>query len=348
MRYAQTDMIKYRSIPLLICLGLLAILVTACSVHDPQYEAALEWKRGLFQRLQSNLSQPITARVQKMPPDLLKATQDYDSSIGITNTDRYAARPATADELALIQSYIDLLPRIHQTVFAKKLLAVYLIDGFSGAGLSDWVVDREGHTYYYLILNSSLFIESLDDWLTYKDSSLFDTAVASPTIRVRTQTNYQALMYGLLHEGAHIVDYELGITPYVDPHHRRLSERNLAASKFTDGVWMQRSQPMARYDFKHRRDLNIYGIFPQRGLIPRTELPAMFSQLTKTPFVSFYSGTSWNEDLADYVTYHHIENKLSGEITVELLGEGNVIDRYAPVKMPPAKQREESVRAFYD
>lgn len=331
-----------------IFFGLLAVLASACSPADPAKDAALAWKRGLFQRMQGNLSVPIAARVQQMPGDLLKATQDEDRSIGIANAGRYSARTATAEELALINSYIELLPRAHRLVFSTKLLAVYIVDGFSGAGMSEWVVDRGGHMYYYLILNSSLFTVSLDDWLTYKDDSPFDKSAAAPTIRVQTQTDYKALMYGLLHEGAHMVDYERGITPYLDQQHRQLSGRTRESSEFTNGVWEKLSQPVARYDFKHRRDLNIYGIYSARALIPRSELPGMFAQLKQTPFVSFYSGTSWNEDLADYLTYYHIERKLGGTVVVELRQAENVIDRHLPAKTPLAKRREKFVQTFYD
>lgn len=335
-----------RTVFLLMCV--LALFVTACSPRAPQSETDSKWKQVLSERLLGNLSVPLAARVQKMPGDLLKITQENDRSLGIANPERYAARMPSADELTLLKTYLVLLPQAHQEVFSKKLLAVYLVDGFAGAGMSDWVVDREGRIYYYLILNSALFTTSIDDWFSYKENSAFDNSSASPIIRIKTQTDYKALMYALLHEGAHIVDYELGVTPYVDQQHRRLSGRTGERSGFTDGVWMQQSQPDARFDFKHRGDLNTYGIFPKRGLIPRNELAGMFSQLSQTPFVSFYSGTSWNEDLADYVTYRHLERKLGGAVTVELLRAGSVIDRYLPLRTAWAKQREKSVRVFDD
>jgi len=337
----------YRAVSSIICFSLLAVLLTACISRDSQYEEAFAWKLRLFQRLQGNLSKPVAARLQKMPAELLKATQDHEKSIGITSAVRYAARTPSADDLALFQSYIDLLPHAHQTVFAKKLLAVYLIDGFSGAGLANWAVDQEGHTYYYIILNSSLFTVSLDDWLSYKNDSLFDNSAASPTIRVRTQTDYKALMYGLLHEGAHLVDIEFRATPYFDHHHRRLIGRPQKISDFTERVWLNWLQPAPQYDFMHRGELNPYGSFPKKGTIPRSELSEMFSQLMKAPFVSFYSGSSWNEDLADYVSFYHIEKKLGGAITMELLSSGNVIDSYAPIKSPWLS-REKYIQAFYD
>jgi hypothetical protein len=338
----------HRAVLSFICFSLLAILLTACNSRDSRYEEAYAWKLRLFQRLQDNLSQPVAARLQKMPANLLKATQDHEKSIGITSAVRYAARTPTADDMALFQSYLDLLPPAHRAVFEKKLLAVYLIDGFSGAGLANWVVDQKGQTYYYIILNSSLFRVPLDDWLSYKNDSQFDKSEqASPTIRVRTQTDYKALIYGLLHEGAHIVDIESGATPYFDHHHRRLIGSTQKASEFTDRVWMNWLEPAPQCDFAHRTELNPYGSFPRKGSIPRAKLPEMFSQLMKTPFVSFYSGSSWNEDLADYVSFYHIEKKLGGTITMELLDSGNVIDRYAPIKSPWLN-REKYIQSFYD
>ncbi len=325
-----------------------SLLLVACDSNDSQYEKALLWKLKLFHRLESNLSIPVAARLQEMPPDLLKETQNDEKSVGIYNAVLYASRRPTADEMALFKQYVDLLPPAIQKVFTKKLLAVYLIDDFAGGGLANWVIDRRGHTYYYIILNSSLFTESLDDWLTYKNDSQFDQSITSPTIRIQTQTDYKALLYGLLHEGTHIVDIEFGITPFFDPHHRRLTGRNEVISSFTNRVWRQWLQPNSQYDFSHRNDLNPYGSFPEKGHISRSELPQMFLQLTQTPFVSFYSGKSWIEDLAEYVAFNHIEKKLGGSITVELIDSGKVIKSYEPIKMSLVKQREKYIQNFYN
>jgi hypothetical protein len=332
----------------LVLFGVPMLAGSACSQLNSQEKIALDWRRGVVQRFHDNLSRPFSERVQQMPADVLKVAQDYDQSLGIANTDRYIAKLPTADELTLLKSYFDLLPSAHQDVFSRKLLAVYLIDGFAGAGLTEWLVDQDGRSYYYMILNRALLTQTLDDWITYKENSQFDQSVTSPTIRVQTNTHYKALMYGLLHEGAHVVDYELGIAPYFDPLHRKIMRRDREETEFTQGIWLHRTKPVFQYDFKHREEMNLYGIFTKMGLIPRSELPAMFSQLKQTPFVSFYGGTSWNEDLADYLTYQYIENKLGGAVTVELLQNGKIIDHYEPVKTPQAKQREKAVRVFYE
>jgi hypothetical protein len=324
------------------------LMLSACSQFNFQGKAALDWKQSLFQRLQSNLSEPVSSRIQIMPPDMLKALRDDDQSIHLGHLDKYTARMATAEELGLINSYIARLPNTYQAIFKKKLLAIYFIDGLPGAGLTDWVIDRDGRTYYYLAFNSEILNVSLNDWLTYKDNAYFDKSVTSPSIRVQTKTTYKALMYGLLHEGAHIVDYELGVTPYRDPLYRRLDVNNRVTSAFTEGVWLQSTQPASPYEFKHREDLNVYGEFTNKSLLPRYELTEMFSQLTQTPFVTFYSGTSWNEDFADFMTYQLIEKRLGGAVSVELVDQGKSIDHYEPVKTPQAQRRKKLVEEFLD
>lgn len=333
---------------IIACLGLFPGLLISHISLASQDDISLLEKRTVFERLKGNLTSPLINRIQKIPDDFLITIQDNDRSIGIENSENYVAREISDEQLNLFNTYIDLLPKAHQSAFWSKLLAVYFIDNFSGAGMTEWVVGHDGSTYYYLILNSSLLDVTMDDWLSYKDDSQFDQSASSPTVQVKTQTKFKALMYGLLHEGAHIVDYELGVTPYVDPQHRRFKGRTQGGSDFTDSIWISGTQPVKRFDLKHRKEINTYGIFPKRGLISRKELPDMFASLAKSPFVSFYSSTSWNEDLADFITYFHIEKHLGGVVSVELHGTGELLDMYAPLHTSFTSQREKSVRMFYE
>ena len=120
-----------------VSIGLLTTLPAACSTGSSPNKAAIESRIERFQKLKANLSLPVADRVKQMPVDLMEATQAFDKSIGIVNVGLYQARAATSDELTLIKSYIALLPPAHQAVFTEKLLAIYLIDNFQGAGLTD-------------------------------------------------------------------------------------------------------------------------------------------------------------------------------------------------------------------
>jgi hypothetical protein len=92
----------------------------------------------------------------------------------------------------------------------------------------------------------------------------------------------------------------------------------------------------------------VYGEFTDKSLLPRYELTEMFSQLIQTPFVTFYSGTSWNEDFADFMTYQLIEKRLGGAVSVELVSQEKIVNHYEPVKTSQAELREKAVRALFE
>ncbi|HEX5056570.1 MAG TPA: hypothetical protein VFX02_08740 [Gammaproteobacteria bacterium] len=306
-------------------------------------DSALQEKLGLFQRFEANLAKPLPERVQTIPDDFLKLLIDYDKSSGIKNTD-YKAHTLSTEESAIFGEYLQLLPARHQTTFSNKLMVVYFVENFSGAGLTDWLIDKNNNFYYYTILNSALLTESLDDWLTYRENSFF-TAGSPFSIKLRTGTDFKALLYGLLHEGGHIVDIEYRVTPYMDPVHRKLLKQESAVSDFTRGVWEGQKKPAPRYGFGNQDKLNAYGIF-NREPVPATEMESMLLQLNKTPFVSFYAGTAWYEDFADLIAYKHLQKNLDGFIRLEFYKDGKLVKRFRPVGRKQSAERKRIVREF--
>lgn len=333
----------FRLLLFVVCLLFTASPGYAASEGDDKLFKA---KLDAFRYFESNLALPLPARVQTMPEESLQSIIAFDRSIGIANTD-YRSQVVTPADIALFAEYVGMLPKRYQAVLSNKLMAVHFVDNFSGAGLTDWYVDQRGEIYYYMIVNSALLTESLDDWLTYRENSFFTQAPASYRLKVRTGTEYKALLYGLLHEGGHIVDYEDNINPYLDPVHKKKINAS-ETSDFTGGVWQSQKTPADEYDFKNRDRLNVYGIFSDKPPISAEELPGMFSQLARTPFVSFYGGTAWHEDFADLVTYCHIEKKLGGEVVVELIRDDKVVDRILPVKRGLKGKRKDIVEKLYN
>ena len=345
--------IRLKPLRVLILLLVMALLTVSCqSVPEAPYQdelsGSLGWKRAAFNRMKNNRNEPLVGRVQPMPADLFNALKDSDYEIGITSSRHYTTRAATEQELTLFQSYVALLPSAHQKIMKQKLLAVYLVNDFAGAGYSDWVIDPSGNIFYYLIINTAVFERSIDEWLTFRDGSLFDDSVPELSLKVLTGIDYKALLYALLHEGAHLVDYELGVTPFVDDLHRKVLHKKVESTAFTQGVWLSQGQPVEPYDFKLRKNMNIYGIYPERGKIAEFESVAMLEQLSSTPFVSFYAGSSWNEHLSDVLTYHHIEQFLGGKVMMELTSQGQLVQRYTPMSSPQIEPLKETLRVFYE
>ena len=131
---------------------ILASSVMFCSVINPgpvlagsdQENLALQWKNSTFNKLSGNLSKPLTERVSKVPDDMLRDFIESDLSIGITTARAYTTRSAEQAELELIRRYTELLPPLYGKLFSEKLVAIFLIDNFAGAGLLSWLVDDDG------------------------------------------------------------------------------------------------------------------------------------------------------------------------------------------------------------
>lgn len=330
-----------------LLLSLCFLYVVACKNNnaDPA-ESLLEFKRSQYQRWQSNMQLPLLSRLQPIPGEELKSIAAYDESIGIRETNYKAYFPAPEDK-ALFAEYFNFLPQRYRETLEKRLLMIYFIDGFAGAGLTDWVVDEKGQFYYFMILNSNLLEMPLDEWLSYRENAYFDLEAESFSVSIDTNTNYKALIYGLLHESSHIIDYEYHITPYLDELHKSVKKLGASSTGFTANVWFKQKTPVLVYDFVGREKLNPYGIFSSKALLPSTELGFMLSELEKTPFVSFYSGVAWYEDFADYVTYHYIEKHLGGSIRVDLLNKGEVIKTYFPAQKKISSSRSKVLSDFF-
>ena len=316
--------------------GLLLLLALAgCTTlsHDPSALKTLEWKQAAWQSLQGNLKIPLSRRMLALPDHLLVDVIDAERELGIESAGSYRTRPPDFSESAEFQSYLALLPGSYIELMRNKLLGIFLVENFAGAGLSDWVLDEQGNTFYYMILNPDLFRHSIDQWMSYREDSIFEPRKGPDDhhIRVTTWVDHSAMLYALLHEGAHLIDYEHGITPVVEELFSRVNDRRPIESPFADKIWTSQSQPLPIYDFAGRDQLNAYAIFPQRGRIPRREVPRLFEDLRLTPFVSFYAATSWNEHLADYVMYWHIEHHLLGRVSLQLWRGDTLIDQYQPL-----------------
>jgi|GEM_PF-1628922 len=314
---------------------MLIMSVTGCKSlpDDPAVLTTLQWKKATYQLLKSNLERPLSQRMQTLPVSLLRDVIDNDLSIGIESATRYTTYDPGFAEISEFQSYLALLPQSYIRLMNEKLLGILLVENFAGAGLSDWVVDEQGNPFYYMILNPDLFRHSIDEWMSYREDSILERRQSDDDyhIKVSTQVNHSAMLYALMHEGAHLIDYDHGITPVVEELFSQVTGRGRISSPFSQRVWSSQTQPLPIYDFEGRDRLNVYAIFPQRGSLPRAAAPGLFKELQLTPFVSFYAATSWNEHLADYVMYWHIEQHLLGRVSLQLWRGDTLVDHYHPL-----------------
>ena len=332
----------YRLGGILFLVGILA----GCTEKSKTPLSLIKAKQELYAQLNATVSGKIADRVATMPEKYIRALQKYDLSIGASGAENYKQYNPTDADKNLVAEYIALLPDGYQKILQKKLLRIYFIENFSGGGMTDWVVDNNGNVLYYLVFNSSVLNRQINDWLTFKSNSIFEED-ARQKIKINIDGGYQALLYVLLHEGSHIVDYELAITPYMDQGNKEYLARTGEETEYTKNIWASQNDPKQQYKIAEEKNLNFYRSFSSVPYVNGSKIIGYYLKLKESPFVTIYSTKAWYEDFADLATYYHISEKLGSTITVEVEEDSKRILIFNPMKSKLVKLRLGIMEQFY-
>jgi hypothetical protein len=163
--------------------------------------------------------------------------------------------------------------------------------------------------YLILIINPETIDTGMSAWMTYRENTCFK-AGEDAVIEVDCGEEYAGLMYVLLHEGTHIVDYIHHITPYVERDMRILAGQEISeTTPFVDAVWADYYTPVETYRGSLLKEVTFYG-FSGGPLVARRNAADLYRELQNTPFASLYGSMNWAEDLAEYVTWYHYTREL--------------------------------------
>ena len=275
-------------------------------------------------------SSPLDSRIRPCPKDLLRALREMDGNRA------YIAYAPTAHDIELFRRYVTLLPPGIRRVLQTRLLRLCFVKNFMGSGFTSFVPGGD-RGYVWMVLNSNLFQKSLSETLTIRESSPFK---GKPSVRVEAGEGYRGLLYGLLHEGTHAVDYTEGITPYTgESIPVILHKEELFASSWD--VWMSYSKPRQDADFPLRDKLRFFGL-GGGPLLPARDAPALFRGLAASPFPSAYAARSWAEDAAELVTFFHLTQVLNLPYVVTV-GDGPKALRLEPMSSSRVLKRAERI-----
>ncbi|MCX5785114.1 MAG: hypothetical protein NTX59_05455 [Elusimicrobia bacterium] len=270
---------------------------------------------------------PLADRIVIVPPDMLKSAAETDGRAD------YKAYDPTAADKELFSKYLALLPPVYGRVFRERCVGVYFIENFMGNGVTSWVVDGKGVIYFYMILNPASLKNNLSKTLTDRERSCF---IARPglDIKVNAGQKYKGLLYALFHEGTHAVDYIKGVTPFADDSMPSgYFPASPLAGDFFRTVWADYRVPLIPGLIDGRENITFYGL----GGGPKLEMygvPAMYRELTFSPFISLYGSKSWAEDLAELASFAFITQKLGQPYSIGLTGFGPGPEVFYPMKGP--------------
>jgi hypothetical protein len=333
--------------------------LTLTKEDEAQVKNILTSKPHMLSSYSANvLSKPLWQRVQSAPDFLMQYLVDLD------NMPSYKPYTPTAKQLAEISNYFEMLPPLHKKVMQERLIGVYFVSTFMGGGMTDLCIDDKGEVYFFIVFNPETLLYPFSDWVTMKDETCFIPSVTADKIPVLDKPvtysankinislngNYSGFFYILLHEGTHGVDYVKGITPYVENFCKNMKIYfNLPVketSDFTKNVWDGIKSPVPQYDFPLRKSITVYG-WGGGPKIPVKDALGVYRSLAGTPFVTLYGTTAWAEDLAEFVTYYHLTQKLGHTYMITVMSNGKTVFTYSPMTNELVKARFDSVQLFY-
>lgn len=311
-----------RFVQLVLCLAFGAGLLACTTVKPTPNEGILaDIPAKNLKNYRFDPRSNLADRVAPVPDFVLTYLSELDK------TETYAPYRPTAAEKAQLVAYLGLLPESARQTLQQRLVGIYFIDRWVGSGMADYLLDDRMQLYTILIINPETMRHTMSEWLTYREGTAFqaDPGEADPRkVTIDCGTEYTGLMYLLLHETAHIMDYVNRYTPYVEKDLRKLGIFSWD-SDFTRGIWASYDTPAAPFDYEGRRDIAFYGL-GNKPLIPLSRAAAIYGGLRESPFVSLYGSQNWAEDFAEYSAWHYYVNQLQQPYRIRLSGKGGAAE----------------------
>ena len=281
-------------------------------------------------------------RVKDPPGFVLMAVSELD------NRD-YTPYIPTNKELKIIEKAYKSLPALHRKIIKERVIGVYFLNNFLGSGMADWVVDKDKKIYCTLFFNPITLKMNMSEWSSYKEKTCFIRNSKDVDIVIKAGTAFSGFLGILLHESTHVVDYVKNITPFVEPATRALSVvkgQKIENTPYVKGIWKDYRSPEEEYDFPDRKDITFYGM----GSGPKikiTDAPNLYKQLSGTSFVSLYGSMSWSEDLAEFLLFYHMTQKLKQPYIIYFIKDNKRVYSYEPMKSRNVTRRFSLMKVFY-
>jgi len=321
---------------------LIFLILFSCSPEeDTRKQMILDMPFKQLENYEHDFNAPVIDRIQEAPLILLDEIMLWD------NVDNYSQYIPTEKELSMFESYLRLIPEKNLQVLEEKLVGIYFINNLIGSGLADYIFDESDELYCILLLNPDVFKYDISSWLTLRENSCFVQDGSGIKIKVECGTEFSGLLYILLHETTHIVDYVETITPYCESDLTYFFEPEEPGNNdFTKGIWAEYNILLKTYEFPEQESISYYGLGGPNFAFK--EAVSVWEQVKQTPAASLYGCMSWAEDLAEYITWYHYTQIMGQSYKIVLLNSGKVLYEYEPFLEQKVLERIDTLPQFYD
>ena len=276
---------------------------------------------------------PLELRISDTPHSVLKMFADAGEPTPTTHA-------LTPGEQGTLAAAFGALPPLHRRVLADRLASISFLNGMPNTALTSPVNPTETETRYHWTIRAGVLHENVSEWLTAKERTLFIDGSSMERVSIEAG-KLDAILYVLLHEGAHIVDATLGLTPRIP---REGGRQPVPPTPFTDGVWRERFIAASPY-----RNMLLEQVAYRAGgkPLPIERARSMYDALKRTPFVSVYATTNWHDDLAETLSVYHLTERLHQPFRMVIRHGAAETFAYEPAKSSLVRRRFDQLARFY-
>ncbi|RPJ04993.1 MAG: hypothetical protein EHM28_12995, partial [Spirochaetaceae bacterium] len=150
-----------------IYLLLLLCLASNISSDPAGLENILRFPAKHAENYSFDLTSDLSSRVKIAPDFLINYLEIGDS------TDRYDKYTLSVEDALLVEIYLTAIPAKFQDMMKQKCIGLFFVKDFMGGGMTDFVFDKSGNMYVYMILNPAILKTPLSEWIWYRDTSTF-------------------------------------------------------------------------------------------------------------------------------------------------------------------------------
>lgn len=277
-----------------------------------------------------DLSSPFLDRVYDAPDFLLTYLKNMDG------VDNYTPYSLSSVEQLMLEQYFQLLPELNRRIMEEKIIGIYFVQNFIGTAMADYIFDEEGNLYNIFIINPDCMNYSISDWLTYRENSCFSGNDVE--LNIYCGDEYTGLLYAMLHESAHFVDYTEYFSPYAEYTSFVLEDREVDTENPFFQLWENYNDPREQYFGDYINKITYYGLGggPQ---IESLKIPTLLEYLDESPFISLYSSMSWAEDFAELFSWLYYTEYLKQPYEIEVIEQGLPARYYRPAENPRVQER---------
>jgi hypothetical protein len=306
-----------------LALSFLVATASACvAAPDKPETPAVPYAQDLV-RFGVDPASSLESRFGEVPAQSIERFARF-SKVTITN------HAATPDDRRRVVAALSLLTPLQRRVAQEHLRSISFADNLP-ANAQTSRVTCEGCVAFDLIISSQVLKETISEFATRKERTLFDTSGSTLNVSVVAGSR-SAVDFIVLHELTHVVDHTLKLMPQAMPGYAIPEDMH---TPFSRGVWAEGTKPVAAYAGPLLANVAFKTGSPMRI----EQAQALYEELKKTPFPSVYASTVNIEDIAELVALSELTGKQHQPWRIEIRDGAKLVYSYEPMKNPLVRAR---------